>query len=134
MAIRGKLAVDIQFADTNASGDVSSVKTVAVQNASEYTTGKVVTVSGTCGTSAVTIAVAPSTYKDSTGEAVSLTSVNWFAFRSSSVARCDEINGDGAATSDGDLLAVSVANGGTAGLEAYTYSGTAQFTLVVYGT
>ena len=80
MAIRGKLAVDIQFADTNASGDVSSVKTVAVQNASEYTTGKVVTVSGTCGTSAVTIAVAPSTYKDSTGSVVSLAAVDWFAF------------------------------------------------------
>ena len=134
MAIRGKLAVDIQFADTTASGDVSSVKTVAVQQASEYTTGKVIAVSGTVGTSAVTIAVAPSTYKDSTGEVVSLAAVNWFAFRASNVARCDELNGDGAATSDDDLLAVSVANGGTAGFEAYTFSGTAQFTLVVYGS
>jgi hypothetical protein len=134
MAIRGKLAVDIQFADTHASGDVSSVKTVAVQNASEYTTGKVVTVSGTCGTSAVTIAVAPSTYKDSTGSVVSLAAVDWFAFRSSVLARCDEVTGDGVAVSAGDLLAVSVANGGTAGFEVYSDSGTASYTLVVYGS
>lgn len=132
--LRGKLAVDVQFVDSTSTDGVNSVKTLSHQHASEYTSGKVVTVSGTCGTSAVTIAVAPSTYKDSTGEVVSLASVNWFAFRSSTVARCEERSGDGAATSDDDLLAVSIANGGTAGFEAYTFSGTAQFTLVVYGS
>ena len=132
--LRGKLAIDVQFTDSTSSGGVNSVKTLALQQASEYTTGKVLTVSGTCGTSAVTIAVAPSAYKDSTGEVVSLAAVNWFAFRSSNLARCDELGGDGAATSDDDLLAVSIANGGTGGFEAYTYSGTAQFTLVVYGS
>ena len=133
-ALRGKLAIDVQFTDSTSAGGVNSVKTLALQQASEYTTGKVLTVSGTCGTSAVTIAVAPGTYKDSTGEVVSLAAVNWFAFRSSVLARCDEATGDGVAVSAGDLLAVSVANGGTAGFEVYTDSGTASYTLVVYGS
>lgn len=132
--LRGKLAIDVQFTDSTSTGGVNSVKTLALQQASEYTTGKVITVSGTCGTAAVTIAVAPSTYKDSTGEVVSLAAVNWFAFRSSALARCDEATGDGVAVSDSDLLAVSVANGGTAGFEVYTDSGTASYTLMVFGS
>lgn len=132
--IRGKLAIDVQFKDSTTAEGVSSVKTIAEQYASEYTTGNILTLSGTCGTSAVSVAVAPSTYKDSTGEVVSLASVNWFAFRASSLARCDEAAGDGVAVSDSDLLSVSVANGGTAGFSVYADTGTATYTLVVYGT
>lgn len=135
MTLRGKLAVDVQFTDaTSDAGGVNSVKTLSAQQASEYTTGKVVTVSGTCGTSAVTIAVAPSTYRDSTGSVVSLAAVNWFAFRASALARCEESTGDGVAVSAGELLAVSVANGGTSGFAVSSDSGTAAYTLVVYGS
>lgn len=132
--LRGKLAIDVQFTDSTTAGGVNSVKTLALQQASEYTTGKVLTVSGTCGTSAVTIAVAPSTYRDSTGSVVSMAAVNWFAFRSSVLARCEESTGDGAAVSDSELLAVSVANGGTSGFAVFSESGTAAYTLVVYGS
>jgi len=134
MAVRGKLAVDIQFADTTAAGVVSSVKTLSLQDASEYTTGSVLTVTGTAGTSAVTIPVSPSAYKDSTGSVVSLASIGWFAFRSSVGAECSEITGDGSCSSIGNQVAISSANGGTSGLTVSTFTGTAQFTLVVYGT
>lgn len=132
--LRGKLAIDVQFTDSTSVDGVNSVKTFSAQQASEYASGKVVTVSGTCGTSAVTISVAPSTYRNSAGELVSLAAVNWYAFRSSALARCDEKTGDGVAVSNADLLTVSVANGGTSGFEVYADGGTSRYTLVVYGS
>lgn len=134
MAVRGKLAVDIQFADTTAVGVVSSVKTISLQDASDYTTGKVLTVTGTAGTSAVTIPVAPSSYKDSAGNVVSLASIVWLAFQSSGSAECSVVSGNGSCVSIGNQVAISSANGGTSGLTVSTFAGTAQFTLVVYGT
>lgn len=134
MAVRGKLAVDIQFADTTAVGVVSSVKTLSLQDASEYTTGRVLTVTGTAGTSAVTIPVNPSVYKDSNGNVVSLASIDWLAFRSSAGAECSVVSGNGSCVSIGNQVAISSASGGTSGLTVSTFAGTAQFTLVVYGT
>lgn len=134
MALKGKLGVDVMFADNTTASGVSSLKTISLQSAQEYTTGKVVVATGTCGTSAVTVAVAPSSYRDAAGGLVSLASVAWYAFQASAAARCDEVAGTGVASSSGGLVSVSVATGGTAGFSVYAGSGTAAFTLVAYGT
>lgn len=135
MATRGKLAVDIQFTDSTTSAiGVNSMKTLAMQQSSEYTTGKVAIVSGTVGTATVSVSVTPTTYKDSAGDAVSLSGVSWFAFRSSALARCDEVAGDGTCVSDEDMVAISVATGGTAGFSIAADTGTASYTLAIFGT
>lgn len=135
MATRGKLAVDIQFTDSTTSAvGVNSMKTLAMQQSSEYTTGKVAIVSGTAGTATVSVPVAPTTYKDSSGDAVSLSGVSWFSFRSSALASCTEVAGEGKCVSDDEMVTISVATGGTAGFSIAADTGTASYTLAIYGT
>ena len=135
MSIEGRIAVDVSFADSATSSGVQSLKRITLTSTDSYTTGKVALVSGTCGTAAVAVAVAPSTYSDSSGSAVSFATVTRFAFAASAAAVCSEVAGAGVAVSGGSRVSVSDSrSGGTAGFNVSAYSGTASYTLVVYGT
>jgi hypothetical protein len=134
MTIEGRIAVDVAFSDSEASTGTQSLKRLAVTSTDAYSSGKVALVSGTCGTAAVAIAVAPSSYKDASGAAVSFASVSRFAFAASSAAVCSEAAGDGVAITGGSRVALSDSrSGGTAGFNVSAYSGTASYTLVIYG-
>ena len=135
MSIEGRIAVDVSFADSATSSGVQSLKRITLTSTDSYTTGKVALVSGTCGTAAVAVAVAPSTYSDSSGSAVSFATVTRFAFAASAAAVCSEVAGAGVAVSGGSRVSVSDSrSGGTAGFNVSAYSGTASYTLVIYGT
>jgi hypothetical protein len=135
MSIEGRIAVDVGFTDSASSDGVQAVKRLALTSTDSQTTGKVAIVTGTCGTAAVAIAVAPSTYRDADGSLVSFTTVDRFAFAASAAARCAEATGSGAAISSASRVALSDARGGgTAGFNVSAYSGTASFTVVVVGT
>ena len=135
MSIEGRIAVDVSFADSATSSGVQSLKRITLTSTDSYTTGKVALVSGTCGTAAVAVAVAPSTYSDSSGSAVSFSAVTRFAFAASSAAVCSESAGAGVAISSGSRVSVSDSrSGGTAGFNVSAYSGTASYSLVIYGT
>lgn len=134
MALRGKLGVDVTFLDSTSATGVKATKAITLQAASEYTAGKAIIVSGTCGTAAVSVPVSPSAYRDAAGGIVSLSAVSWYAFQASALTRCDEAGGDGVAASGAGVVAVSVANGGTSGFSIYSDSGTASYTLVAYGS
>jgi hypothetical protein len=135
MSIEGRIAVDVGFTDSASSDGVQAVKRLALTSTDSQTTGKVAIVTGTCGTAAVAIAVAPSTYRDADGSLVSFTTVDRFAFAASAAARCAEATGAGAAISSASRVALSDARGGgTAGFNVSAYSGTASFTVVVVGT
>ena len=133
MSILGKFAIDVQFTDSTADGGVRSLKTVALQHATEYDTGRIAVLTGTCGTSAVTVAVAPTTYKDSTGSAVSFSSVSRAAFSADAAGRvkCDG-SGDWTLYSRAGQIAVSEAFE-TASFSISTTAGTSAWTLVLYG-
>ena len=135
MSIEGRIAVDVSFADSATSSGVQSLKRITLTSTDSYTTGKVALVAGTCGTAAVAIAVAPSTYSDSSGSAVSFATVTRFAFAASAAAVCSEVAGAGVAVSGGSRVSVSDSrSGGTAGFNVSAYSGTASYSLVIYGT
>lgn len=135
MSIEGRIAVDVSFADSATSSGVQSLKRITLTSTDSYTTGKVALVSGTCGTAAVAVAVAPSTYSDSSGSAVSFATVTRFAFAASAAAVCSEVAGAGVAVSGGSRVSVSDSrSGGTAGFNVSAYSGTASYSLVIYGT
>lgn len=135
MSIEGRIAVDVGFTDSASSDGVQTVKRLSLTSTDSQTTGKVAIVTGTCGTAAVAIAVAPSTYRDADGSLVSFTTVDRFAFAASAAARCAEATGSGAAISSASRVALSDARGGgTAGFNVSAYSGTASFTVVVVGT
>jgi hypothetical protein len=135
MSIEGRIAVDVGFTDSASSDGVQAVKRLSLTSTDSQTTGKVAIVTGTCGTAAVAIAVAPSTYREADGSLVSFTTVDRFAFAASAAARCAEATGSGAAISSASRVALSDARGGgTAGFNVSAYSGTASFTVVVVGT
>jgi hypothetical protein len=135
MSIEGRIAVDVGYTDSASSDGVQAVKRLVLTSTDSQTTGKVAILTGTCGTAAVAIAVAPSTYRDADGSLVSFTTVDRFAFAASAAARCAEATGSGAAISSASRVALSDARGGgTAGFNVSAYSGTASFTVVVVGT
>lgn len=135
MSLEGRIAIDVAFSDSTSSTGTQSLKRLVLTSTDAYTSGKVALLSGTCGTAAVAIAVAPSTYKDSSGSAVSFATVTRFAFAASAAAVCSEAAGAGVAISGGSRVAVCDSrNGGTAGFNVSAYSGTASYSLVIYGT
>lgn len=135
MSLEGRIAIDVAFSDSAASTGTQSLKRLVLTSTDAYASGKVALVAGTCGTAAVAIAVAPSTYKDSSGSAVSFATVTRFAFAASAAAVCSEAAGSGVAISGGSRVAVSDSrNGGTAGFNVSAHSGTASYSLVIYGT
>lgn len=75
--VRGRVSVDVQFRDSTTSASVQSLKTIALQDATEHEDApsgfplKVVVLSGTVGTSEITVANFGSTasyaYKNAAG-------------------------------------------------------------------
>jgi len=138
MAIDGRITVDVLFHNTDGT---ASLKVVSLEDSTEYTTGKVAIVTGTCGTTAVTAAsVSPSTYRDASGSIVSFTEVTRAAFSATPAARALQ---EGSASdaprlfSAGGSVAVSDMNpeeDNASDWQVQTTAGTASYTLVLYGS
>jgi hypothetical protein len=133
--VSGSISVNVEFRDTTTSSGVQSLKTIALRDGTEYTSGKVAIVTGTAGTAEVAINVAPqSPYKNASGEIVSFTSVLRYAFSATgSRAACVDNNGASVFSSGGR---VSVSDTGVADdpFAISTTAGTCSYTLVLYGT
>lgn len=143
MSLLGRFAIDVQFTDTAAaSGGVKSLKTISLQHATEYNFGKVAVITGTCGTSVVTIDCNAPDYRDAAGDAVTFGTVSRIAFQASGVnnVRCasDQIDGVGYAVtlySRANQVAVSECiEDNEFEIGVVGTSGTASYTLVVYGS
>jgi len=72
MSIEGRISVDCLFHDKDGT---ASLKVVSLQESTPISSGKVAFISGTCGTSAVTIQVAPTSYRDAAGNLVSFSAI-----------------------------------------------------------
>lgn len=133
--VRGRVAVDVQFTDSTTLSGVQSLKTITLQDATEYTTGKVAVITGTCGTAAVTVATSPSVYRNSAGSLVSFSTIERVAFAATPSATVDVqvrgAGGDNSVTSRSGQVAVVDTPAVTF---VYTTAGTASYTLVIYGT
>ena len=138
--VRGRISVDVQFADSTTSSGVQSLKTIAVQDATEYTTGKVAIVTGTVGTAAVVLwnpegSALANQYRTSAGQLVGAILPTRIALRGSSggvlVAETDVINTD-VLFSSGGVSVCDVDDGETGSIRSL--SGTATYTVVLYGT
>ena len=141
MSIEGRIAIDVNFADSATSSSVQAVKKIQLADTTGYTAGRAVIVTGTCGTANVTIATSPTTFRDASGAIVDFDTdagiIQRFAFSATgSLAYCE--NQAGARTfSTGGRVSVNDAGDMQAGevfaIRTYT-SGTAAWTLVIYGT
>jgi hypothetical protein len=143
VSIEGRIAVDVNFTDS-ATGAASSVKKIQLVDATPYTSGKVVVLSGTCGTTAVTLwggPLSPMDYLDASGSAVTVSDVLRVSFAATpaAVIRGESSWADAGIASSGGNLAVASrppqsapSFGGSINIR--TLSGTAAYTAVFYGT
>jgi hypothetical protein len=134
MALNGRINVDVLFHDTDGT---TSLKVVSLEDSTEYTTGKVVIVTGTVGTSAQSISV--SDYRDAAGESVTFSAVNRVALNSSGngvrylLSSSPEIIGV-VSESVPAVGSVPAAFPSLSNHRLRTTAGTASYTLVLYGT
>lgn len=132
MAIDGRINVDVLFHDTDGT---ASLKVVSLEGSTAHTSGKVAIVTGTCGTTAVTIATNPSVYRNASGSLVSFSTIERVAFAATPSATVDVqqrgAGGDNYITSRNGQVAVVDTPAVTF---VYTTAGTASYTLVLYGT
>ena len=137
--VRGRIAVDVQFTDSTTASGVQSLKTITLQDATEYTTGKVAVVTGTAGTGAVSIDPASLTFRDASGQLVSFAQITRVAFSATGSQLVEVRSND-----SGERLAASKSSSAAVcdcsdvgsldiGLATAT-AGTASFTLVLYGS
>jgi hypothetical protein len=142
MSLLGRFTIDVQFQEASAATAVSSMKTVALQHSTEYDFGKIAVVTGTVGTAVINVDCNAPAYTDSTGDAVTFSSISRVAFSAtgSTIVRCasDQLDTVGYSMtlySRSNQIAVSeciednefeIGVNGTAG--------TATYTLVLYGS
>ena len=138
--VRGRFGIDVQFTDSTI-GVAQSLKTLTLHGATEYDFGKVALINGTCGTAVVTVPVSPTTYRDSAGNVLSFASVSRVAFSATgpNLVACDGSGGcgieDWTIYSRAGQVAVSEALETVAfSVNVYGTTGTAEFTLVMYGS
>ena len=130
----GKFHIDVQFTDSATVSGAKSLKTIALQHATEYDSGKVAVVTGTCGTAAATVSLAPTTYRNAAGDLVSFSSVSRAAFSADAagLVKCSGA-GNWHLYSRAGQVAVSEAFE-TASFSITTTAGTSAWTLVLYGS
>jgi hypothetical protein len=131
MAIDGRITVDVLFHDTDGT---TSLKVVSLEDTTNYNAGKVAIVSGTVGTTQVTINVSPTTYRDSSGAFVSFSTVSRFSFAASAASICQGLGEDELLRSDQGRVGVTDASNPNGFSVAKLSAGTAAYTLVIYGT
>jgi hypothetical protein len=133
MSIEGRINVDVLFHDKDGT---ASLKVVSLQDSRAYTSGKVAVVSGTCGTSAVTIQVAPTAYRGAGGAFVSFVEIQRFLIQSG--PRALIVNQPSVTVDANAISVVSNAVGDFDDPEQLptvrTGAGTSSYTIVMYGT
>jgi hypothetical protein len=132
MAIDGRINVDALFHDSDGT---ASLKVVSLASSVGYTTGKVVHVTGTAGTSGVTINFG--TYRNAAGSLVTLATPLRLAFAwSGSERRTLNDGGDDAwklISSNGEVTVTQMADSEPIPMLAQG-SGTGTYTVVMWGS
>lgn len=138
MSLEGRIAIDVAFSDSTSSTGTQSLKKISLVDSTPYTAGKVAVLAGTISTAGVSFNTqGPLSYRNASGEAVSFANVSRIAFLASRNSYCLDPSNGGSSTirSNGNA---SVADwspeGPTIDISADFTSGTASYTLVLYGT
>ena len=139
MSIEGRIAIDVNFADSSNASGVQSLKKISLVDTSSYTTGKIAFATGTVGASQQALSI--SSYLDADGNAVTFTSVNRAAFRCVGAEGLFIISASPELTagrSSGNVcvndIPAAYRAGGVSGYRVRTVAGTGTYTLVLYGT
>ena len=135
--VRGRIAVDVQFTDSTTTSGVQSLKTLTLQDATEYTSGKVAIVTGTCGTAYAQVNIPPTAYKDAAGNASTITLPSRIAFSATgnNLVQLQDANGLAMFSKGGSVSVCDMFPADDSiQIRVFGTSGTASYTLVLYGT
>ena len=130
MTISGRLSVDALVHDTTST---TSLKALSLESSESVTTGKVAIVTGTCGTSADSIAVAPSVYVDSAGSAVTFGTVTRVVLQGSAALKFTSSSVT-AYSGTTQCAAFALSGHTTAAVNVAAVTGTATYTIMLVGT
>ena len=132
MSIEGRINVDCLFHDKDGT---ASLKVVSMQDSTEYTTGKVAIVSGTVGTSQVSLNAYSPAYMDSSGSLVTFTTLSRvvFSYSGSTAKKLNDINGNFLLSSSNNEPAASSVIGNVDAV-IDPGSGTGTYTIILYGS
>lgn len=144
MPINGTINVSVSFLDSASETASESEKKISLSSAEVIDTGKVAVVTGTMGTSNVTIQCQPTSYRDASGSLVSFGTIRKVAFYSSMRARVVDGTptpafGTRIVESDGDVVVSRYLSSGGFGagpsveIDPVYSSGTATYTVIIYG-
>jgi hypothetical protein len=129
MSIEGRINVDALFHDSDGT---TSLKVLSIQDSDAYASGIVAYWSGTCGSTAVTLQFAPTTYRNAAGNLVTVQpSDGHVVFHASG-------NGGRLAQANGSVHLVSVGHVCTSNLDEQEsisvagLAGTTQYTVLVW--
>jgi hypothetical protein len=132
MSVEGRITVDALFHDKDGT---NAINVLSLARSGSSLQGKCAYVSGIVGTAAVTVAVSPSTYRDSSGSLVSFTDVERVVFSCST--RCQVAEASGSALSicpANHAIVLGTEQGGLDGIVVGPLgAGTASFEMVLYG-
>lgn len=137
--VSGTISVNVEFRDSTTSSGVQSLKTVTLREATEYTTGKVVIVTGTAGTAGISLGQLDGVYRNASGNLVSIATPLRLAFSwsGSNYRKLNDI-GDNAfvVKSRNGSAAVTDIEGAASSIDAQIQggTGTGTYTIVLYGT
>ena len=136
MSLEGRIAIDVNFADSSDSTGVQSLKKISLVDTTSYSSGKVAIVTGTVGTAAITIVGNNLSYRNASGQLVAFTGFSRVAFQASrDCLATDADNADNRCRSIGNVsLCDWLPIGGSIDIEPKFTAGTASYTLVLYRT
>jgi hypothetical protein len=135
MSIEGRIAIDVNFADSSDTTGVQSLKKIQLADTAAYTSGKAAIVAGTIGTATVQVELAPTTYRDASGGFVSFSSVAVMAGKTSrSTLLTDNADFSFKISSNQAFIHPLPLTPPYVQLVPQFTSGTASYTLVLYGT
>jgi hypothetical protein len=135
--VNGSISVNVEFRDSTTLASVERLKTIALRDTTEYTTGKVAVLSRTAGTTSIVFDNIE--YRNASGAFVSFDDVRRVAFSWSGAANDARTLVDGASillrSRNGEVSCTST-DGAWQGFEIQSSPGgsTGTYTIVMYGT
>lgn len=133
MALSGTINASISFLDSASSSGVESEKKLSLSSADVYTTGQVVVVTGTVGTSAISVDISATGFRNAAGNEVTLSLVNHAGLVATATTFA-EFGGDAVKLcSNSNDLAISCVDNEAGPVSVYTSEGTATFSLLLLG-
>jgi len=134
MSIEGSISVSFDFNDTASSSGVSSLKKVRLASNEAITAGKVAVVSGTVSTATQNIDLTSLSYRDASGELVTLSNIDRLAIQADRSVYIELVDTGTKIHADDGKVSISCVHNTDDTLLLYTTSGTSSYTVAFHGS